>query len=168
MGTADGSGHAAEKNACTECLKGFFSASQGSLQCAPCPQGTYSAQNGRSSCATCPAGYFCEKQSELPQPCPSQTYGTKVGSYNASACTPCKNGTSSLAGSSSSIFCNITQAKLSPTTQPMTRTTPSFSSTLPLVIVGTPAPSRDKLPAFLVKLQANLGGIKGQVSIMIM
>jgi len=158
-------GHAAEKDACTECGQGLFGASPGAVACTPCPSGTFSSQRGSTVCADCPAGYYCGMLSKAPNPCPINTYSSRLRAQDSSTCLPCKRGSlTEKEASPSEAFCNITVAtsQLVATTiltsSPVPSTAPALQTPAPVEVASQPM----KQEVFRVQAQAVLGGIAGQ------
>jgi hypothetical protein len=158
-------GHAEEKEACTECGQGLFGASPGAVACTPCPSGTYSSERGSTVCADCPAGYYCSMRSKAPHPCPINTYSSRLRAQDSSTCLPCKKGSlTEKEASPSEAFCNITVATPQPvattilTSSPVTSTAPAVETPAPVGVAAQPI----KQEVILVQAQANLGGIGGQ------
>ena len=87
---------------CSPCPAGSYSA-LATTYCTPCGSGFFSGQ-GALACERCPKGSWCS--GGLAFECAAGSYGSSLGSTDASACTPCPQGTSnSASGSVTSAAC---------------------------------------------------------------
>jgi len=78
------------------CPAGTYSAVQGasdSKVCINCPEGFYCPEGtGNPIFYMCPQGHYCGAKSELPTPCPADTYSTTRGGRNIESCRSCPLG----------------------------------------------------------------------------
>ena len=86
-------------SACTDCLPGSFTDSEGRATCTRCSPGTYQKASGATACTDlCPESNWCAAGSSAPTPCEAGTYGGSEGLQRAEQCTECPAGSWCSAG----------------------------------------------------------------------
>ena len=88
-----------DASACTACLPGSFTDSEGRATCTRCSPGTYQNASGATACTdNCTKSNWCAAGSSAPTPCEAGTYGGSEGLQRAEECTECPAGSWCSAG----------------------------------------------------------------------